>query len=184
MKSFRQLAIGIVASVCLAGMAQGAPGKAIEDPAFNPHTGIRPAQKVPFPVISDWRTLRIRLERSGCYGTCPIYSVEISGDGTVNYLGERFVKVSGGQTARINRKAVHDLYNAFAKADFFWTLDSYESPVTDMPTYIVSISFDGHAKSVLDYAGKSQGLPKAVADLEDAIDKAAGTEKWVRDHDL
>ena len=178
MRSFRQLAIGVFASVCLAGPL--AHAAAVENITINRIVGVRPGHKVPFPAIADWSTLRIRLERSACFGTCPIYSVEISGDGTVNYLGERFVKVTGGQTAHISRKAVRDLYAAFVKADFFWTKDSYEAPITDLPTYTVSISFDGRAKSVLDYAGKSQGLPKAVADLEDAIDKAAGTEKWIK----
>jgi hypothetical protein len=180
MKSFRQLAIGIFTSAFVASMAQGAPEKAIEDLAINPHPAVRPAQKIAFPAIADWRTLKIRLERSGCFGTCPIYSVEITGDGTVNYLGERFVAVSGGQTTHISQKAVRDLYDAFVKADFFWTLDEYMGHVTDLPTYKVTLSFDGRTKRVVDYAGQMVGLPKAVADVEDAIDKTAGTEKWTR----
>jgi hypothetical protein len=52
--------------------------------------------------------------------------------------------------------------------------------VTDLPTYKVTLSFDGRTKRVVDYAGQMVGLPKVVADLEDAIDKTAGTEKWTR----
>ena len=142
--------------------------------------GGRPETKVPFGAIKHWSTLRIRLDRSGCYGTCPIYSVEIAGDGTVNYLGERFVAVTGGRTAHIDRKVVRALYRAFARADFFWTFDEYRGPVTDFPTFEVTLCFDGRSKRVVDYAGKSIGMPNEIAELEHAIDAAAGTEKWIK----
>ena len=50
----------------------------------DPHTNVNAA----FPEIHDWNTLRITLSRSGCYGRCPVYKVEIHGDGTVLYDGK------------------------------------------------------------------------------------------------
>ncbi len=159
--------------------AQPGPGRAVVDPAFNPYTGLRPAQKVPFPAIADWSSLRIRLERTACYGWCPVYTVEVSGDGTVTFAGERFVAAKGIHSARIPREKIEALYRAFAKADFFWTNDRYEGAITDMPTQIISISFDGHHKSIVDYAGHSAGMPKAIDELEDMVDEVAGTAAWV-----
>ena len=54
-------------------------------------------------------------------------------------------------------------------------MDRYEAPITDLPTQIVSISFDGHSKTVVDYAGQNVGMPAAIDELEQAIDDAAGT---------
>jgi hypothetical protein len=140
----------------------------------------RPKQRVPFPPIADWSSLRITLERTPCYGTCPGYSVEIAGDGTVTYIGQHFVAESGVRTAKIPQSAVRALYEAFVKAEFFWSFDEYRAPVTDLPTKLISISYDGHSKAVLDYAGERAGMPKAIAELEMAIDAAAGTAKWIR----
>lgn len=140
----------------------------------------RPPEKTPFPAISDWSTLKIRLERTPCFGTCPQYSVEISGDGTVTYMGLRFVAVTGVRTAQISKQALHNLYDAFAKAEFFWTFDEYAAPITDLPTYNVTLSFDGHSKTVEDYAGRHVGMPKEITELEDAIDAAAGTDRWIK----
>lgn len=137
----------------------------------------RPAQRTPFPAITDWSTLRIRLLRTPCLGRCPAYSVEINGDGTVVYEGEHFVAQQGVR-ARISEVAVRRLYDAFVRAEFFWTFDEYRSPVTDFPTTIVTLSFDGRSKTVLDYAGTFEGMPKEIAELEDAIDAAAGTRQW------
>jgi hypothetical protein len=178
MPSFRRIVIaGLAAAGLAAWAAQG--GQALGDPALHPALGHRPAAKIAFPVIADWSTLQIRLVRTPCFGRCPAYSVEIRGDGTVVYEGEHFVEVQGVHLAHVPDATVRRLFDAFVRADFFWTYDEYRSPVTDLPTSIVTISFDGHSKTVVDYAGEQQGLPKAVADLEDAIDAAAGTRHWI-----
>src|SRR5215813_496881 len=39
----------------------------------------RPAKHVAFPKIRDWNSLRITLQRSGCFGTCPAYSIHVHG---------------------------------------------------------------------------------------------------------
>jgi len=173
----------LIAGACLLASpiyGQAATDGEMTDQARYLLEGARPDAKVPFPGIKDWSTLRIRLERSGCYGSCPIYSVEISGDGTVSYVGRYYVAVTGVQTYHIDQEAVRGLYRAFEKAEFFWTYDAYESPITDFPTYTISISFDGHSKTIVDYAGKRAGMPKVITDLEDTIDAVAGTERWIK----
>lgn len=37
----------------------------------------------------------VGLSSSGCYGTCPVYSVELRRDGSASYRGERFVERIG-----------------------------------------------------------------------------------------
>jgi hypothetical protein len=55
----------------------------------------------------------------------------------------------------------------------------YASGVTDMPTYVTSISFDGTSKSVLDYVGREVGMPRGVSDVELAIDRLSGASNWI-----
>lgn len=132
-----------------------------------------------FPDIKDWTSLRITLSRSLCYGTCPSYSVQISGDGKVVYHGQDCVAETGERTRQIARADVGRLVQRFRDAGYFTLRDHYASDITDHPTYATSIGFDGKSKSVGDYAGGAAGMPQAVSDLEDAIDKTAGTEPWV-----
>ena len=49
----------------------------------------------------------------------------------------------------------------------------------DMPTQIIAISFDSHEKRIVDYAGGHVGMPKAIDELEDTVDAAAGTGAWI-----
>jgi hypothetical protein len=138
------------------------------------------AAAVPFPDVKDMTTLRMTLTRSMCFGTCPDYTVEVRGDGAVEFTGRRFVFVVGNQHGRISPGAVTELLAEFRRADFFSLKDSYASMATDYPTYTVGIEFDGRKKSVRDYAGRSVGMPEAVTILEQAIDRLSGAGKWIR----
>jgi len=138
----------------------------------------RPDYRAAFPDIRDWRSLRIRLERTACLGWCPSYVVEIHGDGTVFYRGEGYVAMRGLHRGWIEPETVRTLVGEFRKAEFFWLHDRYEADVTDLPIYTVGIAFDGRTREVVDYAGEHAGMPSAIADLEDAIDRAVGIRKW------
>jgi hypothetical protein len=142
--------------------------------------GERPQVHVLFPVIHDWNSLRITLGRSACYGACPTYEIEIHGDGTVLYDGKAFVGTTGQRTVKISHAFLVKLVDFFRKADYFSLADGYVSGVTDNPTCVSSISFDGLSKSVLDYVGRRVGMPPGVSDVEDAIDRLSGASKLIR----
>jgi hypothetical protein len=85
----------------------------------------------------------ITLERTGCYGACPIYKVAIHGDGSVIYEGQNFVRIVGRQERRIDPAEVQGQVRAFLDIDYFGLQDSYltiknqdgsETDVTDLPT--------------------------------------------------
>ena len=135
---------------------------------------------IPFPEIHDWNSLRITLSRSGCYGMCSTYDIEIHGDGTVLYDGKAFVGTTGRERVKISQPSLVKLVDVFRKADYFSLADGYVSGVTDLPTCASSISFDGLSKSVLDYEGRDVGMPPGVSDVQAAIDQLSGASKWVR----
>jgi len=72
------------------------------------------------------------------------------------------------------------LYEKFRKAEFYRLYDVYASGATDLPEYSLEISFDGQHRKVIDYGGVAVGMPQVVRDLENEIDKAAGTGRWIR----
>jgi hypothetical protein len=134
----------------------------------------------PFPAVKNMATLRMTLTRSMCLGACPAYTVEIRGDGTVQFEGQAHVRVMGKRSDRVSSDAVAELLAAFRRADFFSLKEQYAAAITDFPSFTVSIEVDGQRKSVRDYLGLSVGMPEAVADLEEAFDRLAGTDKWLR----
>jgi hypothetical protein len=146
-----------------------------------PPEGVRGA---PAPALAPFPSTRgkpvvISLERTACFGRCPIYRVEIRGDGLVTYQGERFVAVTGRRTRRISPAAVRRLMAQFQAANFFALRDEYRAGMTDMPSRIVTLQIGGRGKRVVDYVGEEVGMPHSVTELEQAIDRVAGTAAWV-----
>lgn len=123
--------------------------------------------------------MEITLRRSACFGFCPDYTVTITGEGQVRYDGRGSVNVVGHRTATIPAEDVARLAARFDEIGFDQLRDEYRANITDIPTYTVSITRNGHTKTVVDYGGQSAGMPREVSDLQREIDRVAGTAQWV-----
>ena len=117
----------------------------------------------------------ITLERTACYGTCPVYKVTIYEDGKVLYNGEQFVENKGEHDFRISPAKVKDLINEFYEIDYFSLHNEYTANITDLPTTITSIKIAGQAKRVSNY----YGAPEKLRELEDMIDEVTNSQRWI-----
>jgi hypothetical protein len=142
--------------------------------------GILSGCQAPFPKVLEASKVRIQLERSWCYGGCPAYVVDVTEDGSVTYEGTSLVAVSGQFQDRIAPTAVAALVGLFDRADFFSLRDEYSASFPDGVAYTISLTVDGRTKTVRDYEGQTVGMPAIVTELEDAIDRTAGTAKFVK----
>jgi hypothetical protein len=133
----------------------------------------------PVEAAPNDQPVAITLTRSMCFGFCPAYTVTITGDGRVTYVGHRFVNVVGQQQATIPRTDVQRLLARFDAIGFERLSDEYRAQVTDLPTYTITLTRNGRTKRVADYMGTAVGMPEGVRDLEDEIDRVAGTARWV-----
>ncbi len=158
---------------------------------------IGPADRV-FPEEIDLASVRIRLQRTGCFGTCPGYAVEIRGDGEVIYWGEGYVLIRGEHRWRIPQSDVQSLLELMRRADYFRLQGHYEVNASDLPTYITGLEIGGQRKFVLNYGFSGMGgtmastsmpgeagpaMPPIVSEIEQAIDRVAGTARWVEGDD-
>ena len=131
------------------------------------------------PRPNNLEDVVITLERTACFGTCPIYILTIYGDGTVVYEGISFVKVEGVITTSISEDKIKQLVSEFQKIDYFSLKDNYEEHnATDMPSTITSYTVDGKKKTVSHYHG-DLSAPKQLAELENRIDGIVNSHQWV-----
>lgn len=134
------------------------------------------------PVVRTDSVVSISLQRSGCFGSCPSYTVTVSTSG-IEFDGGGFVVAAGKHTDTIDPSVVRELAKKFVAADFYSMDEHYSASVTDCPTYILSIDIDGKKKQVLDYMGSWVGMPQVIRELEDEVDEVARTDRWVKGGD-
>ena len=126
----------------------------------------------PAPILAT-------LERTGCFGTCPIYSVTVRTDGTVEYEGRRFVKLRGHRVGKLDAHQLAALRAAFSEAKFLALEDRFACfEATDNPSAIVTYRSGDKVRTLRHYYG-CLSAPKTMETLERKVDEIAGTEKWV-----
>jgi hypothetical protein len=132
-----------------------------------------PAASAPFVLAT--------LQRTACYGTCPIYRLTIYSDGRVVWEGEQFVKVKGKAEARLTADQVAALRAAFAAAKYTQLEDHYDCyEVTDNPSANTSFQIGGKTKTITHYHGcRRDPATTTLSGLENKIDEIAGAVRWV-----
>lgn len=131
----------------------------------------------PMPVSRDSRTgyepeskhkiEEIGIERTGCYGSCPVYSVIIKSDGSFTYHGIRYIEKVGYFKGQIFRGYVDDLCRFIEESGYMKLDQIYHRPVTDMETVYTTVVMDGKRQIVKDYGDAG---PAKLWVLENLID--------------
>jgi hypothetical protein len=150
--------------------------------ASTPNTGVTPL------AISD--DVLITLERGICYGRCAQYVLTINSDGSVVFDGKEETKVKGKATGSISKEDLKTLIAQFDKVKFFQLDDRYEygncpNKISDTPSAITTLRINGKTKTVRHYLGcvevdpQHTSLPPGLMELEQMIDRLAGSKRWV-----
>src|ERR1051325_1613391 len=130
--------------------------------AFTLHPGPKPVYAIDSPPAALARSKGdlITLERTACFGACPMYTVTIASNGRVTFEGRRFTKVSGIAHGKITGKAFRRLVKEFEAINYFSLPDRYtpgtpDCPrmITDLPSANTSLRLRGKLKTVMQYHG-------------------------------
>ena len=137
-------------------------------------------QEAPAQVPADFQ---ITLELSPCFGTCPVYVLSVSADGSVEYKGDSFVLAEGRQTAAVSAEEVAALYSAVRSADFFALEEGYAIEATDLPTATTTVTADGRTMTVSRYGGVCGSdldvAPERLCQVEALMEAIATANGWV-----
>ncbi|MEK7950092.1 DUF6438 domain-containing protein [Luteolibacter sp. Y139] len=95
----------------------------------------------------------ISLERTACYGTCPVYTVILHRDGRAEYKPRAHLAQQGDFEGEINSYEFERLSYLLEKNGFERMNGSYKAGFTDAATCIVTASSSSGAKKVSDYGG-------------------------------
>ena len=138
------------------------------------------------------KDLLVTLERTECYGLCPVYKVSIKADGAVTFEGIKNTETKGIAEGKISETQIKDILKEFENADYVNLKDKYDFETcplaaTDNSTVVTTIQIDGRKKTVSHYLGcvedneQHTPFPPKLRELENKIDEIAGTKRWIGD---
>ncbi len=131
-------------------------------------------------AIPDNSQIIIRLQRTGCEGTCPGYQLTLYDNGTVVYYGEDYVRTHGIRKANIGADKVQALAARLEAAGYFSLNDNYDHvTASDFPSAITYVKIGAREKGISHHYGDSSA-PSKLYEFEKAIDDAVNSGQWVR----
>lgn len=126
----------------------------------------------------------ITLERTPCFGGCPVYRIAVSPTGDITYEGRANVRRLGAATGRVSPAHVQALLSELDRAGYFSFANRYTSAepacgryVTDSPSAITSVRLQGRTKRIEHDYGCG-AAPGALVVLERRIDEVLGSSRW------
>ena len=130
----------------------------------------------------------VTLQRGACEDGCAVYRLMIFADGTVIYEGRYSVKKTGLVKSAISPETLTKLISDLDSGGFFGFADRYgfgdkkacTSLAAGAPTAILSVSSAGHFKTVLHEHGCTGPDSDKLTALEDKVDHAVGTVRWIK----
>jgi len=138
----------------------------------------------------------VKLTRTACFGSCPVYTVTIHPDGSVDWRGTQYVAAVGARHGRIADDGFARLARAIEKVRFFELDENGQLPrpstcthhrgtgecdfpdivvCTDTPTSTVTITRDNVSHTTSHE--HCQATPLDL--LEEEIDDVARTRAWI-----
>lgn len=131
------------------------------------------------PVLSDSttdRALFASIERTFCFGRCPVYKMKIYADGSVEYEGIQNMVITGKYTTILDKSQMNAFLKKAEEIKFYELEDRYDDEmVTDLPSTTLTVIDDkGELKTVF----CRYQFPKRINGLAEMFDNLLKSESW------
>jgi hypothetical protein len=105
----------------------------------------------------------IQFDAGPCYGSCPVFKMSVSADGSASYQAKIFNRDTGYFITVIKKSSLDSLCKLVAKANVPQLKNEYSVNASDFPAYTLYVSFkNGTAKTIADYGPSGPPELKAV----------------------
>jgi len=121
--------------------------------------------------------LVLSMERTPCFGRCPVYSIRIYENGLFVYDTKKFTDTSACRYSLLSKEELAGLKQKFSDMNFFQFEDKYPADKrtpTDLPSCILFFNNGKQQKTIID---KRWDTPETLTQLELAVDNLVNSKK-------
>lgn len=124
----------------------------------------------------------VSMERTACFGQCPMYQTEIYADGTVKYTGKMFTEYTGIYESSITTDKVKDVFGELNKYQVDTCSAEYSNMIVDAPGLIYKVHYkDGRKQEIMN----AQAGPSFLKSIGQFIDQTVQpNDKWKKTGDI
>jgi hypothetical protein len=128
----------------------------------------------------------ISIERSSCYGRCPVYRFTMYSNGEYVWQGRAHVSVVGVRRGWMGARTFAKAMQLLTDSGYLDFKDSYQSGggeceifATDNPTVVIVVADPVHPKRITHYLGCTGfARQEVLTELEDNLDAVFETRKF------
>lgn len=131
-------------------------------------------------VVATEPKMLATIERTACYGQCPMYKATFLDNGEVIYIGKRFVENIGTYRTLISGEEVLEIKKKITEYDYFGLDSLYPTPIADFPSCITEASLNGNTKKVID----RRNPPDNLKAFEKFLDGMLEGREWEKVSDV
>ncbi len=136
-----------------------------------------PVLKIPDGIDAN---LVAKIQRTPCYGKCPVFTIELYKDGLVKYNGMAYVERKGNFTAKVNTEFIKNIQDKALSIKYLSFENKYPiAPVTiaDLPTTTTYMRIGDEGKLITD----NFDAPKNLIEFENWLAHAFDKLEWVEE---
>lgn len=131
--------------------------------------------QIMFQDVQPGDSLFASIEKTYCFGKCPVFSFHIYNSGYAVYTGTANVNLMGRHTTRLTKEQMIYLIDKANEINYFELKDVYDNEgITDLPSTTTSIVINGERKSVK----KRYDFPRSIVIFETAFEELIKRLRW------
>ncbi|MCE3007478.1 MAG: DUF6438 domain-containing protein [Bacteroidetes bacterium] len=113
---------------------------------------------------------QLTVQRTACYGSCPVYTLSIDHSGKARYDGLAYTRLAGKWEKNLTNEQMNRLVQLMKEANFFsYEAEYNDEMISDLPSIIVLYTAYGETHKVLFRYGGPVSFLKLVQELEATV---------------
>lgn len=99
-------------------------------------------------AVQKYSQSLIILERTACYGTCPVYTLQLEGNGNAYLHNKQHAEPAGKYKAVVPVDSLEAIFKAFEKTDWSQFNKVYDDHTPDLPMTVLTWYHAGYQKEI------------------------------------